>query len=366
MQERFSSHKFSTAKNKVLSSKWRIVASCLLGIALIFFGLNTYKQRSENKVFRTLITSSYSGDVVAFSADGKMMGSGHKANPAILRIWSLETDRLVYTIETNQNGGIGLISFSPNSKLIATCDAHDGERVFMWDAKTGEKLNQLVGSLGIIDSLFYSQDGQFLITAGYEGGGYGSAEIWDVKTGRRLYKLQRSEGNVFAAPMPEGRTFLTTNRNATQIYDLKTGQVLRAVPISQSPREYLKAALSLDGKTLALCTRLTQGAEETTELWDVTTGQLRHSWQENAGNKKGPLRAAVQSLTFSPNNQLLVSASKGEPVKLRDVQTGVLHNSLKLEAQSLAFSPDGKTLAIGTQREVRLYKVDDLLGRNNS
>jgi len=101
------------------------------------------------------------------------------------------------------------------------------------------------------------------------------------------------------------------------------------------PREIQALAVSQDGKVLAV----REGSE--VALWDVVA--------------KRPLRelpnAATEALAFSPAGRLLAVGSRdaaGHPgIDLWEVSTGRLTKTLRHEAdvRSVAFSPDGKSLA---------------------
>ena len=72
-------------------------------------------------------------------------------------------------------------------------------------------------------------------------------------------------------------------------------------------------------------------------------------------------KGSVLSVAFSPDGQSLASASRDNTIKLWDVRTGKERASLKghsVMVWSVAFSPDGKTLAWGDHdTTVRLWAV---------
>ena len=131
------------------------------------------------------------------------------------------------------------------------------------------------------------------------------------------------------------------------------------------PTERISSVVfSPDGKTLA-----GGSSDHTVRLWDVKTGEPK-------GTLTGH-RHTVNSVAFSPDGKLLASSgSYDHTVRLWDTETwepkGTLnghtngHTERFIEipfspwVTGVAFSPDGKTLAIGsTDGTLRLWKVPD-------
>ncbi len=297
---------------------------------------------------------------VTFSPDGQVLAAAQGQVTAQLWIWNLSNNQLQHTIETGHNAAVWALAFSPDGKSIVSAGRDDG-RLIMWDVQTGNRREIFSGSLNTTESLFFSFDAGLLINAGSDL--KPTIEVWNVQTKRLLYKIQEAKGNAFAAMLPDGKTFLTSSGGATNIRDLKTGRVLHIVPTNIHSRQCFKAALSTDGNILSLGTRTSEGMSESIEVWNIATGQFLYASPENHGSGQVSWKNSLSSLVFSPNGNLLVSSSIfGTPqVRLRDAQTGKVLRTLPVEAQSLAFSPDGKTLAAGVQNEVRLWKVDELL-----
>ena len=107
-------------------------------------------------------------------------------------------------------------------------------------------------------------------------------------------------------------------------------------------------SFSPDGNLLA-----SGSDDKTTKLWDVKSGSLIRTLSETS---------YVTSVAFSPDGSLLASGNYGKTIKLWDVKSGSLIRILTGPltghtdpVYSVAFSPDGNLLASGSSDGTLLF-----------
>ncbi|MBD2535023.1 trypsin-like peptidase domain-containing protein [Nostoc flagelliforme FACHB-838] len=118
-------------------------------------------------------------------------------------------------------------------------------------------------------------------------------------------------------------------------------------------------AFSPDGKTLA-----SGSSNKTIKIWNVATGQEITTLKdkEDSDTVMSVLQGnSVVSVAFSPDGKTLASGSLDGTIKIWNVRTGQEITTLQghsSSVRSVAFSPDGKTLASGDwRRTIKIWNV---------
>jgi WD40 repeat protein len=158
---------------------------------------------------------------------------------------------------------------------------------------------------------------------------------------------------------PNGRLLASGSADDTvRLWDVARRQPLDP-PLPGQPQWVGSVAFSPNGKLLASADRA-----GTILLWEVATGHLlgRPLSAVTDARIGDDLNPAIDSIAFSPDGKLLALGSDSGPIRLWDVATGhpvgpPLTGHLN-SAQGVTFSPDGKILAsAGGDGTIRLWDV---------
>jgi WD40 repeat protein len=274
---------------------------------------------------------------VAFAPDGRTIAAG--GSERSVRIWDASTGELRRVLAQNP---ITALAYSPDGGVLAC--ASEGE-VTLWQPRSGKRQATLAGHCGSVPALGFSPDGKLLACAS-EGQWFGhemmwakggEVQLWDVAAAKRRQILGKSRTQKRAlAWSPDGKVLAVgSSDNVVRLCELASGQPQRKV---LRHKELNTIAFSPDGGMLA------SGGEDGVRLWDVQTMKLR-----------GTLRIEeVYALAFAPGGGLLAAGSRST-LLLYDVATGKRLAVLDKGPEeggvcSIAFSPDGKTVARGSNR----------------
>ena len=278
---------------------------------------------------------------VAFSPDGQIVAIGSRDGNIYLS--DLNTGELKFTL-TGHSEDVESVAFSPDGKTVASSSYVD-ETVRIWDVHTGEHRLTLTGHTGDIEGLAFSPDGKTLASS---GSGDGTIRFWDVRTGNEKYAVTGHTDYVYSVAFnPNGKFVASGYSDGTiRFWDAGTGLHLKTLKGSNNDASGL--VFTSDGKTLACADGVN------IRLQDPLTGEEKmlltgHTW-------------GIHSMALSPDGDILASGSEDMTIRLWDMHTGEHKKTLKgheHRVYSVAFSPDGKILASGSEdNTIRLWSVD--------
>ncbi len=326
----------------------------------------------------------------AFSPDGKTLATFGDDDSRVV-LWDADTGRVKSRFFASSDGSA---AFSPNGGEFA----HGGQdgHIFIRDAETGELKAELEKHEDSVNGIVYGRDGKTLFSADYK------IMHWDVEK-RELIKRIGSKLYTALALSSDGQTIAASSsvgsvgryNSIIDLMDVDTGALKKEIPLPDvGPIRFL--SFSPDGKKLAAAARY-----DGLMLWDVETGEPIDALGEDSGD-------SAYAVQFLPDGERLAAVSykgayvydlkTGERVRIASIPNGASNwggkavspdgsrvaltfpfgavqiwnlNDGSLQAAfggndtghivSVAFSRDGKTLALGCgDGSVRLWDVHTL------
>ncbi len=149
----------------------------------------------------------------------------------------------------------------------------------------------------------------------------------------------------------DGGKILAAGGGGALILDAMSGKHLHRVSTGAAKRSLESASLSPDGKLLALGGHGWSGESPCIQIWEVATGKILHECQD-AG------RQQYLGVRFSPDGKTLAAYSfPSKTLYLWDPATGKEISRWHCSGfgNSVAFSPDSKTLIAGDQRTIHFW-----------
>jgi RNA polymerase sigma factor (sigma-70 family) len=290
---------------------------------------------------RLATPEAHEGDVTALAClpDGKTLVTGSRDRT--VRLWDVATGRPTGTLP--HEGWVETVSLSADGSRLATHAGYpEWGKIRVWDLGKGEPLRawsvkDLNGGSHLLRGLLLTEDGASVIAALSDG----SLHRWDVATGQ-----ERSIAQPKLEKLPGVGPAGAANPDQVQIS---------------------RAIFSRNGRTVAMM------GDEWVQVVDVASGERRFKERTTS----------FGACAVSPNGGSLAIGRIIRTEKIQaghwsgfrsptsaivwlDSQTGDRRREFVLEntfVRSLAFSPDGQDLAVGTSLEdpprgiIRVYRL---------
>jgi WD40 repeat protein len=280
---------------------------------------------------------------LAFSPAGGTLAGAGKDGTA--RLWDLAGGPSI-TLGGHTDAVLS-VAFHPDGTQVATGSADRTAR--LWDASNGKELYRVPGDHETaVSAVAFLNGGRMLITAAgnrINAAEPGGVRLWQSET-PSIHKLGEPHGAWALAATPHGKTFAWAGG----------GKRVTLWEITRPDRQVyppLKTgvwaiALSADGETLAAT------EDWAIRLWTTADKQEQTTLVGHKGR--------VSSLAFSPDGRTLASGGWDKRVTVWDVATGQARQTYEWDVgavRAVAFSPDGLlAAAAGDSGRVVVWDVE--------
>lgn len=308
---------------------------------------------------------------LTFSNDGNTLATG--STDGSIRFWNAKTGNLQPTHITGHTEWVPAVTFIEDSRTLASV-AFNGI-ITLWDLETLKKTNQDMNIIGYRDWLAaaaFSPDGTKLASIGEIGQAFFEAgrgisranakprddyiRLKDVNTGRELQKLAGAMNSSSVVFSPDGKTVAFGGSGSIRMWNTESGEHfdISLLGANEDHRSTRKPKISVlvfspDGKTLV------SGTED---------GKVQ-MWEPETGDDLTPIPLFDAKDLEEENLEAIKQEGKRIDVK----ETNVVINEVRSPTithyefiKTLAFSPDGTLLAMGTNQRIRLFGIKREIG----
>jgi WD40 repeat protein len=268
-----------------------------------------------------------------------------------IRIFDVDQPALVADFKCPEK--VVSASFSPGGDLLAALSS--AGTVSLFDPVHRKFLRRLVGGEAAFN-LVFSSDGKRLASSSGD-----FAFVWDVATGRQLLKATHVASSETLTPMQwiynvavtsDGKLMAYAARgdSVAHVWNVETGR-----QILELKHDSAVAAVSFNADGTKLGTGSYDG---TARVWELPSGREL---------ERGPVGGGAEVVTFSAANGRFAAGGMEGSVLVSETHRAdrPAYFNLLADVHSVAFSPDGRRLAIATRSAhwLSLVEIADMDGK---
>jgi len=192
---------------------------------------------------------------VAFSVDNRQILSGSRDKT--IKIWNT-LGECKYTISASENGHdewVSCVRFSPSQTVPLIVSCGWDRRVKVWGLSDFKFRQDLIGHTGYLNTVCVSPDGSLCASGGKDG----TAMLWDLNEGKRLYSLNAGEIIHSLCFSPNRYWLCAATNTEIKIWDLESKvEVDTLRPIMNDGYD------EMNGKIMSHCTCLAWSSDGST------------------------------------------------------------------------------------------------------
>ncbi|MBS0197310.1 MAG: protein kinase [Planctomycetes bacterium] len=287
----------------------------------------------------------YSPKADSFSPDGSLLATA--GGDGVVRIWNLSADPPVEQLELKHRQRCWTACITPDGRHVVTAAAN--RTVTVWDAATGDRVSTYMQAGVVSNTLAVFPDSRTVGAVCEDK----SVAIWEI--GAERTRVLPHQGTVYPAMFLPNQGLIATGGwdgfmgkpGSLRFWDADSGTLVAET--MESGRSVVAGAVSRDGSLMAVGIAATNDAGAPIagcgfEIRETATGRLLWADLETGQVPKGAaFDPSGRRLAFCLENFIFMYAAR----------TGVQADRtyLKMQLTSMAWSSDGKHIAIASEDE---------------
>jgi WD40 repeat protein len=283
---------------------------------------------------------------VVFSPEGKLLAGGNFGGQ--IRVWNVEEQKEVMTFAAHELE-IRLLEFINGGKTLLSVDADGG--VKLWDVANWKEQDSFFTATTYAGAI--SPDGKQIVI-----GGFGKASSYELAGGKGVQQFKHDTAAFGVAFTPDGKLLVTASEASVKLWDFAKGQQLALLPYSGGGN-LRGLVMTPDGSYLAAWEE-----QKFVRVWDVGTRKALKPLTLGVAD-------IIKSVVFSPDNKTL---AVGSEINLTIFDAASGKQLKKWEAavdETLVYSPNGSLLAAGgmtveSKGKVQLWTVAKPLAKSGT
>ena len=253
-----------------------------------------------------------------------------------IKIWHRDTFTLVRKIELGESN-LTDFDINPDGSLIVI--GSWGGRLTLWDANSGDMINELGKHGNRIHSVRFSPDSTTVLSTAVGKGQ--PIKLWDVDSAKEKGTIDADLYYTFATFSQDGSVFSSNRLGVFEINSIEN----RDSPLKQphSHRHYSSASFGPYGNRIACV------GGKMLVIWDLNSLE----------DKYRILSANLKSVSFSPDGNLIVAGKQDGTIEIIDAETLETLQILKGHFGSVsdvAFMPDGRRIVSAAQ-SMKIWEI---------
>ena len=344
------------------------ITCCLLGLAVFVgpqrlpgqaggVGAEGALALNEKHCFKRVLKNVPLSPSFAMSSDGKLMALAGKDGRAV--VWDLSTGKEKVAFETG--GWVSRVAFDPAGRRLVGGISRSGLKtdtwnLKFWDSESGRESFSFMTGSAVSEVIFHPIKKQ-IVTLGERGVlEFRDAETFAVRRSLRPHRLGVTQilfspdGKKLATSSVDGTVKITEDASGEELITLKCQQSVQGIAFH--PTGKFIASAGLGGIKAGVDGIKTPGG---VKIWNTENGELVRTLDSPA---------AATRVAYSPDGKFLAIGGSGK-VTIRDAEMGrelAVTEDEGWACSGLAFNPEGTLLVAAFGGTVKVWEISPPAG----